>query len=119
MAAGEDGGLVYGGWAPLGSELEEPSVALLDYPTAQGPTKPGFDFPHEGNEISENWEHRPAILWPSNSLVDRQEGAFDPFSLQVSPRDVALGSIILSLLVTVVVGEFRSSFLVCGNELST
>ena len=87
-------------------------------PTAQWPTKPGFDFSHEGNEISENWEHRPAIPWPSNSLVDRQEGAFDPFSLQVSPRDVALGSIILSLLVTVVVGEFQSSFSVCGTELS-
>ena len=110
MAAEEDGGLVYGGWAPLGSELEEPSVALLDYPTPQGPTQLAFDFPNEGNEISENWEHRPAILWPSNSLVDRQEGAFDPFSLQVSPRDVALGTIILSLLVTVVVGELRSSF---------
>ena len=110
---------MYGGWAPLGSELEEPPVALLDYPTDQGPTQLAFDFPNEGNEISEDWEHRPAILWPSNSLMDRQEEAFDPFSLQVSPRDVALGSIILSLLVTVVVGEFRSSFLVCGNELST
>ena len=110
MAAGEDGGLVYGGWAPLGSELEEPSVALLDYPAAQGPTQLAFEFPNEDNEISENWEHRPAIPWPSNSLVDRQEEAFDPFSLQVSPRDVALGTIILSLLVTVVVGEFRSSF---------
>ena len=119
MASGEDGALVYGGWAPLGSKLAEPSVALLDSPIAQGPTQLAFEFPNEGNEISENWEHRPAILWPSNSLVDRQEGAFDPFSLQVSPRDVALGSIILSLLVTVVVGECRSSFLVCGNELST
>ena len=105
MAAGEDGALVYGGWAPLGSELEEPSVALLDYPTAQGPTQLGFESPNEGNEISDYLEHSPAIPWPSISLVDRQEEAFDPFSLQVSPRDVALGSIILSLLVTVVVGE--------------
>ena len=112
MAAGEDGALVYGGWAPLGSELEEPPVALLDSPIDQGSTQLDFDFPNQGNQISDYWEHRPALLWPSNALVDRQEGAFDPFSLQVSPRDVALGSIILSLLVTVVVGEFRSSFFI-------
>ena len=110
MAARENGGLVYGGWAPLGSELEEPSVALLDSPTAQGPTQLGFESPNEGNEISDYLEHSVAIPWASNALMDRQEEAFDPFSLQVSPRDVALGTIILSLLVTMVVGEFRSSF---------
>ena len=96
---------MYGGWAPLSSELGKPSVALLDYPTSQGHTQLDFDSPNEGNEINDYLEHSVAIPWPSISLVDRQEEAFDPFSLQVSPRDVALGSIILSLLVTVVVGE--------------
>ena len=136
MADGEVEGLVYGGphgpgragWLPVNTEsnnpfltlvnnspltlVANPSLTLIDNPQITEPLTQGLDFPYfephqEG--INENWVSRPINPWQqSNAILERQqEGEFFP-SLQLSPRDIALGTIVISLLVTAVIGRMRA-----------
>ena len=108
MAGGEVGGLAYGGWLPVNTEYNNPSLTLVDNPPITEPLTQGLDFPHfeaQQEEINRDWVLRRINPWEqSNSILERQqEGGLFP-SLQLSPRDIALGTIALSLLVTAVIG---------------
>ena len=64
-------------------------------------------------EINGNWVSRLINPWQqSNSVLERQqEGGLFPFPLQLSPQNIALGGIILSLVVTAVIGWIHSYFI--------
>ena len=86
----------YGGWLPVENPpIKEPSTQGLDFPSFE---------PHQ-KEVNGNWVSGPINPWQqSNSILERQqEGGIFP-SIQLSPRDIALGGIALSLLVTAVIG---------------
>ena len=121
MAVGEVEGLTYGGWLPVNSQPNNPSFVSVDKPPIPTPETPGLDFPYleaKQEEINRYRVSRPLNPWQqSNLILDRQqEGGFPlpfqfplsfqfPLPLQLSPRDIALGGIVLSLLVTAVIGQ--------------
>ena len=136
MAGGEDGGLTYSGWIPVNN----PSLTLVDNPPIKKPLTQALDFPYfvaQQEEINGHWVARPVNPWQqSNSILERQpeqeevygvstlinpwqetnsilerqqEGGIFP-SIQLRPRDIALGGIVLSLLVTAVIGWILASF---------
>ena len=121
MVGGEVEGLTYGGWWPLNSQPNNPSFVSVDKPPIPTPETQGLDFPYleaQQDEINRDWVSRPLNPWQqSNLILDRQqEGGFPlpfqfplsfqfPLPLQLSPRDIALGGIVLSLIVTAVIGQ--------------
>ena len=100
MAGGEAEGLAYGGWLPVNSEPNDPSLVSVDKPPILDPVT-----------IHRDWVSGPLNPWQqSNLILDRQkEGGFllplQFFPLQLSPRDIALGGIVLALIVTAVIGQ--------------
>ena len=111
MAEATAGGVYYGGWAPINSGFEDPSVIPADHgPSNEAPDN-NYDLPYhdyQPEEIEQNWETSPIIPWPSNSIMERQQELVSLFPFQPSPRDIALGSIVLSLLATAVLGRYLS-----------
>ena len=138
MAGVEVEGLVYwgphgpgeAGWLPVNTEsnnppftlvnnspltfVDNPSLTLVDNPPITEPLTQGLDFPYfepHQEEVNENWVSRPINPWQqTNSILERQqEGGIFP-SIQLSPPAIALGGIVLSLLVTAVIGWMLASF---------
>ena len=134
MASEEVEGVFYGGWLPVNEEPNNPSFTLVDKPSTTELLTQGSDFsyfePQQGvvNWASmKPWQKNNIILdrqqeggfFPplqlnppdkipleSNFILERQQvglGGFFP-PLQLNPRDIALGGIVLSLLVTAVIG---------------
>ena len=106
MAGGEVDGLAYGGWLPVNSESNNPSLTLVDNPPTTEPLTQGLDFPYfEAQQEEINGVSRPVNPWQeSNSILERQqEGGIFP-SLQLRLPDITLGGILLSLLGTAVIG---------------
>ena len=118
----------YGGWLPVDNPpIKEPSTQGLDFPSFEphqkevngnwvsGPINPwqqSNSVPERQPEQEEVYGvSRPIYPWQeTNSILERQqEGGIFP-SLQLSPRDIALGGIVLSLLVTAVIGWMLVSF---------
>ena len=88
--------------------VDNPSLTLVDNPPITEPLTQGLDFPYfepQQKEVNGDWVSRPIYPWQeTNSILERQqEGGIFP-SIQLSPRDIALGGIALSLLVTAVIG---------------
>ena len=113
---------VYGRWLPVDNHpIKEPSTQGLDFTSFEphqkeingnwvsGPINPwqqSNSVPERQPEQEEVYGvSRPIYPWQeTNSILERQqEGRIFP-SLQLSPRDMALGGIVLSLLVTAVIG---------------
>ena len=104
------GGLVYGGWAPINSEFEDPFVTPMDYGPTKRPVEQNLDFSlyeQQQHSINEGWAQEPLSGWPNVPIIERQQSVVDLFPLQLSPRDIALGGIVLSLLVTAALGEMK------------
>ena len=95
--------LFYGGWSPLRSDLNEPPPLLTgNYPiTEEHQRDHYFEKPQE--EVIWYPEPIPLDVWQKDDLSERQQ-AGGIFPLQLNPQDIALGGIVLSLLVTAVLG---------------
>ena len=113
MAEATAGGVYYGGWAPINS------VIPVDHGPSNEAPHPSQHFPYQNyqpEEIEQNWETSPIIPWPSNPIMERQQELVNLFPFQLSPRDIALGSIVLSLLATAVLGRYLSMILFCTTD---
>ena len=111
MAEATAGGVFYGGWAPINSEVEDPSVIPVDHGPSNEAPHLSYDFPYhdyQPEEIEQNWETSPIIPWPDDPILERQQELANIFPFQLRPRDIALGSIVLSLLATIVIGKYLS-----------
>ena len=72
--------------------------------------------PIEKELINRDWIWRPLNSLQDNVLVERQQiGGLLP--LELSPRDIALGGVILSLLVTAAIGIMQETILVYIREV--
>ena len=109
MAEATAGGVYYGGWAPINSEFEDPSVIPVDHGSSNEAPDISYDFPYHNYQpevIKQNWESSPIIPWQGNPILERQQELIGLFPFQLSPRDIALGGIVLSLLATTVLGKY-------------
>ena len=111
MANVGDQGLVYGGWQPVNVDSQNPSAAFLDTgksPTS-GPIQQGVhNFGGQKWEFKSYLVDRPTETWQSYIISERQQEAniladFSPLTL--TPKDIAMGSIILSLLAVAALGN--------------
>ena len=74
------------------------------------PAQEGFHFEDQQEGITRDWVSRPINPWQESNLIleRQQEGGFFPLQFsQISPRDIALGGIVLSLLGTVAIGQMH------------
>ena len=98
MAAEKVEGLSYDGWLPVNN----PSLVSVDNPPIPKPVTQ--------EEINRDWVSRPLNPWQqSNFILDRQQEGGFLLPLQLSPRNIALGGIVLSLIVTAVIGQILCS----------
>ena len=95
--------LFYGGWSPLGSDLNEPPPVLIGNYPISGDHQTGPYFEKQQEEVIWYPEPIPLDVWQKDDLSERQQ-AGGIFPLQLNPQDIALGGIVLSLLVTVLLG---------------
>ena len=105
MAGEKVEGLSYDGWLPVNN----PSLVSVDNPPIPKPVTQGLDFPYleaQQEEINRDWVSRPLNPWQqSNFILDRQQESGFLLPLQLSPRNIVLGGIVLSLIVTAVIGQ--------------
>ena len=93
-----ENGLFYGGWSPLGSDLKTPPPVFMGHHY-----QTGSYFEKQQEEVIWYPEPIPLDVWQEDELSERQQlGGIFPF--QLTPQDIALGGIVLSLLVTVLLG---------------
>ena len=93
-----ENGLFYGGWSPLGSDLKtSPPVFIGNHYQTES------YFEKQQEEVIWYPEPIPLDVWQEDELSERQQlGGI--FPLQLTLQDIALGGIVLSLLVTAVLG---------------
>ena len=108
MANVGDQGLVYGGWQPVNVDSQNPSAAFLDtgkIPTSRPIQQGVHNFWGQKGEFKSYLVERPTETWQSHIISERQQEAniFSPLTL--TPRDIAMGSIILSLLAVAALGN--------------
>ena len=109
MAGGEVENSKTRGWLPVISKFNNPSLVSVDNPPIRTPLTQGLDFSYfeaQQEEINRDWVSRPLNGWQqSNFILDRQQEGGFLLPLQLSPLDIALGGIVLSLIVTAVIGQ--------------
>ena len=119
MSSEEVDGLVYGGWLPVNNKSNFPLLESENNPQATELVhlqKHAYHPPIEKELVNRDWIWRPLNSLQDNVLVERQQiGGLLP--LELSPRDIALGGVILSLLVTAAIGIMQETILVYIREV--
>ena len=110
MAGGEVKELSFGGWIPVNTESGNPSLTLVHNPPVSGPSQEILDFPFLV-EQPEQIRREPANAWQKSFLEERQQNG-GLFPLQLTIRELALGGVLLSLLITAIIGTMNSC-LIC------